>query len=71
MFLSHSEISTLNEEKEMSGAIRVKENIQGQDTVLKIFEKILKKKLDLILKEKSTCHTILEIEKIKADYLQK
>lgn len=55
----------------MSGAIRVKENIQGQDTVLKIFEKILKKKLDLILKEKSTCHTILEIEKIKADYLQK
>ena len=55
----------------MSAAASVKENIQGQDIILKIFEKILKQKLDPIFKENSTYHNLLEIEKMKAGYFHK
>ena len=47
----------------MSGAASVKEDIQGQDIILKVFEEILKQKLDPIFKEISTYHNLLEIEK--------
>ena len=52
----------------MSAAANVKENIQGQDIILKIFEEILKQKLDPIFKENSTYHNLLEIKKTKAGY---
>lgn len=55
----------------MSGAASVKENIQGQDIILKMFEEILKEKLDPIFKENSTYHNLLEIEKMKAGYFHK
>ena len=55
----------------MSTAASVKENIQGQDIILKIFEEILKQKLDPIFKENSTYHNLLKIEKMKAGYLHK
>ncbi len=55
----------------MSAAASVKENIQGQDIILKIFEEILKQKLDPIFKGNSTYHNLLEIEKMKAGYLHK
>ena len=63
--------SILNKEKEMSGAASVKENIQGQDIILKIFEEILKQKLDPILKENSAYHNLLEIDKVKTGYFHK
>ena len=55
----------------MSAATSVKENIQGQDIILKIFEEILKQKLDPIFKENSTSHNLLEIEKMKTGYFHK
>lgn len=55
----------------MSRAASVKENFQGQDIILKIFEEILKQKLDPIFKGNSTYHNLLEIEKMKAGYLHK
>ena len=55
----------------MSAATSVKKNIQGQDMILKIFEEILKQKLDPIFKENSTYHNLLEFEKMKAGYLNK
>ena len=55
----------------MSASVSMKENIQGQDIVLKMFEKILKEKLDSILKEKSPYHPAMEFEKIKPDFCQK
>lgn len=55
----------------MSAAASVKENIQGQDIILKTFEEILKQKLDPIFKENSTYHNLLEIEKMEAGYLHK
>jgi len=55
----------------MSRAASVKENFQGQDIILKIFEEILKQKLDPIFKENCAYHNLLEIEKMKAGYLHK
>ena len=55
----------------MSGAASVKENIRTQDIILKAFEKILKQKLDPILKENSAYHNLLEIEKMKTGYFHK
>jgi len=55
----------------MSGAASVKENIQGQDIILQMFEKILEQKLDPIFKENSTSRNLLEIEKMKAGYFHK
>ena len=49
----------------MSGVASVKENIQGQDIILKVFEEILKQKLDPIFKETSTYNNLLKIQNIK------
>ena len=55
----------------MSGAASVKEDIQGQDIILKVFEEILKQKLDPIFKENATYHNLLEFEKMKTGYFHK
>ena len=40
----------------MTGMARMNENVQVQDATLKIFEEILKEKLDLIFKHRAACH---------------
>ncbi|MGA1874347.1 MAG: hypothetical protein ACMUIA_01935 [bacterium] len=40
----------------MSGMARMNENVHVQDATLKIFEEILKEKLDLIFKHRAVCH---------------
>jgi hypothetical protein len=42
----------------MSGMAISNENLQVQDATLKIFEEILKEKLDLIFKQRTACHII-------------
>lgn len=54
---THGEFMTLHcKEELMSEMVRSNENFQVQDATLKIFEEILKEKLDLIFKQRTVCH---------------
>ena len=57
----------MQKEKEMSEAAGMKQNIPGQDIILKRFEKILKKKLDPIFKERSTYHNLKDSQLYKTE----